>query len=166
MNIEKIKEIIVSKQIKWIQIHFTDLIGGLRVLHTPASRFLKDDLISKGTNFDGSSVGFRKVDKSDMIALPDPETFKILPYEKDEAMIRADLYDTEYNTYRAGPRNILKKAVSKLKEVGYDRIMISPEMEFCSFNKSSDKEEGFKRNHRIFFSSTLGRYKRLQKRII
>jgi len=165
MNKNKIEKIIVSKKIKWIQIHFTDLLGGLRVLHTPANRFLKDDLLSKGTNFDGSSVGFREVDKSDMIALPDPETFKILPYEKDEAMIRANLYDTDYKLYRAGPRNILIKAIEKLKEAGYDKVMISPEMEFCSFNKSSDQDEGFKENLGYFSPPPLDDLKDYRKKL-
>ena len=165
MNKNKITEIIESKKIKWIQIHFTDLLGGLRVLHTPSNRFLKDDLISKGTNFDGSSVGFRKVDKSDMIALPDPKTFKILPYEKDEAMILADLFDTEYKLYRAGPRNILKKAIEKIKTAGYDKVMISPEMEFCSFNKSSDLEEGYKDNLGYFSPPPLDDLKNYRKKL-
>jgi glutamine synthetase len=144
MSKAKIKEIIAKKQIKWIQVHFTDLIGGLRVFHMPAERFLQDDILSKGINFDGSSVGFRKVEKSDMIALPDKETFKILPYEKDEAIIHADLFDIKYEPYRAGPRNILKKAMETAKENGYDEIMISPEMEFCCFKKSEDEKDDFR----------------------
>jgi len=75
-----------------------------------------------------------------MMALPDLSTFMLLPHEKDEAMVRADLYDTEYNPYRADPRSILKKAVEKAKKEGYDKVMISPEMEFCCFNKSADQE--------------------------
>ncbi len=140
----KIKELIDKKSIEWIQVHFTDLIGGLRVLHIPADRFLADDVLSKGINFDGSSVGFRRVEKSDMIALPDQETFKPIPYEKDEAMIRANLYDTEYNPYRVGPRNILKKAIATAKKNGYDNVMISPEMEFCCFKKSIDGDNDSK----------------------
>jgi len=140
MNKDEIKKLIETKPIKWIQVHFTDIQGGLRCLHIPADRFFKDDVISKGVNFDGSSVGFRKVEKSDMLAIPDLETFMALPHEKDEAMVRADLYDTEYNPYRADPRSILKKAVAKAKTDGFDTVMISPEMEFCCFHKSSDRE--------------------------
>ena len=122
MNKKDIKELANRKEIKWIQIHFTDIIGGLRVLHIPASRFLDDNILKKGINFDGSSIGFRRVEKSDMIALPDIETFKYLAYKKDEAMIRADLYDTDYEIYRADPRNILKKAVTKAKKEGYTEV--------------------------------------------
>jgi len=165
MTDNRIKQIIESNKINWVQVHFTDLLGGLRVLHTPVKRFLKDDLLSKGINFDGSSVGFRKVDKSDMIALPDPDTFKILPYEKDEAMIISDLYDTDYKIYRAGPRHILKKAIKKSKELGFDKVMISPEMEFCSFNKYSEQEDGFKDTLGYFSPPPLDDLKNYRKEL-
>ena len=152
MNLKGIKDIISKKDIKWIQVHFTDIIGGLRVLHIPANRFLDDDIIKKGINFDGSSIGFRKVEKSDMIARPDIDTFKPLPYKKDEAMIRADLYDTDYKIYRADPRNILKKAVEKAKKDGYDEVKISPEMEFCSFNFKESDQDGDKIEKTSYFS--------------
>jgi glutamine synthetase len=165
MNKRKINELIEKKGIKWIQIHFTDITGGLRVLHSPANRFLRDDLLSKGINFDGSSVGFRKVEKSDMIALPDSETFMLLPFEKDEAMIRADLQDTDNNPYRAGPRNILKKAVEKVKTSGYDNVMISPEMEFCGFYSNSDQEIDQKAKTKYFSSPPLDNLKEYRKKL-
>lgn len=165
MNKAKIKELIDKKQIKWIQVHFTDLLGGLRVIHIPADRFLTDDVLSKGINFDGSSVGFRRVEKSDMIALPDRETFKPIPYEKDEAMIRADLYDTEYIPYRAGPRNILKNAIKMAKKNGYDTVMISPEMEFCCFKKSIDEDNDLKESISYLSPSPLDDLKEYRKKL-
>jgi len=161
----KIRELIDKKQLKWIQIHFTDLTGGLRALHIPADRFLKDDLVSKGINFDGSSVGFRRVEKSDMIALPDIETFKIIPYEKDEAIIRANLYDTDYKSYRAGPRNILKKAIEKAKKQGFDKVIISPEMEFCCFKKITDENNDFKEGITYFSPPPLDDLKEYRKEL-
>ena len=165
MTKAKIKELIDKKHIKWIQIHFTDIMGGLRTLHIPADRFLGDDVPSKGVNFDGSSVGFRKVEKSDMMALPDLRTFMLLPHEKDEAMVRADLYDTEYNPYRADPRSILKKAVEKTKKEGYDKVMISPEMEFCCFNKSADQESNIWDSVGYLASSALDELKEYRKKL-
>ena len=165
MNNKKIKELIEKKGISWIQVHFTDIIGGLRVLHIPTDRFLGDNVSSKGINFDGSSVGFRKVEKSDMIALPDPSTFKILPFEEDEAMVLADLCDTEYTPYRADPRSILKNAVEKAKIEGYDEVMISPEMEFCSFNKSSDQEDDNRERIGYFSPSPLDDLKEYRKKL-
>jgi len=165
MSKKKINDIIKKNHIKWIQVHFTDLIGGLRALHIPSDRFLSDDLLNKGINFDGSSVGFRKVEKSDMIALPDLETFKIIPYENDEAIIRANLFDTDYKPYRAGPRNILKKAVDKAKKSGYDKVIISPEMEFCCFKKLTDDGNVFKDSITYFSPPPLDDLKEYRKEL-
>ncbi len=46
MNQQQIKKEIETHHIRWIQIHFTDLMGGLRVFHVPADRFIKDDVLS------------------------------------------------------------------------------------------------------------------------
>jgi len=165
MDKRKIKELIESKQIRWIQIHFTDIIGRLRVLHIPANRFINDDISSKGINFDGSSVGFRTVEKSDMIALPDLQTYKILPHEKDEAMIRANLYDTKYEEYRTCPRNILKKAIETAKKNGYDKVMISPEMEFSCFKKSTEEENDLNKNISYFAPPPLDDLKDFRKKL-
>jgi len=165
MKYDKIKKQIKEHEIKWIQIHFTDLVGGLRVLHLPANRFVDDDILSKGINFDGSSVGFRKVEKSDMIALPDPATFKVLPHENNEAMLRADLYDTEFEKYRACPRNILKKAVKDIKKAGFDGALFSPEMEFCVFNNYPDQEKNYREGPIYFSSPPLDDIKEFRKEL-
>lgn len=165
MDERKIKELIESKQIRWIQIHFTDVIGRLRVLHIPANRFITDNIPKKGINFDGSSVGFRNVEKSDMIAVPDLQTFKILPHEKDEAMIRANLYDTKYEKYRSCPRNILIKAIETVKKNGYDLVLISPEMEFSCFKKSTDDENDLNKNISYFAPPPLDDLKEFRKKL-
>jgi glutamine synthetase len=165
MTKTKIKEIINKNHIKWVQVHFTDLIGGLRVLHMPVSQFLDDDILKKGVNFDGSSVGFRRVEKSDMIAIPDQETFKKIPYEKDEAIIRANLYDTDYQPYRAGPRNILIKAIESAKKRGYDKVMISPEMEFSCFKKSGEMDEGLQEGASYFSPPPIDDLKNYRKEL-
>ena len=152
MKKKDINEIIEKNDIKWIQVHFSDIFGGLRVVHVPSNRLLEDNILTRGINFDGSSIGFRQVEKSDMIAIPDIDTFKQLPYKTDEAMIRADLYDTEYSIYRADPRNILKKVVSTAKKEGFDEVRISPEMEFCSFKSVDTNKDGKIKEKPIYFS--------------
>ena len=72
---------------------FHRLLGGLRVFHVPADRFIKDNVLTKGSRFDGSSVGFRKVERSDMLAVPDSDTFLVLPHLKGEVFILANLCD-------------------------------------------------------------------------
>jgi len=48
MDHDNIRQLIEEKNIKWIQTHFTDLFGGLRVIHIPSDRFIKDDILNNG----------------------------------------------------------------------------------------------------------------------
>ena len=130
MNQEEIKQIVEKNNIGWIQAHFTDLFGRIKVLHISADNFIKEDMLNCGFGFDGSSAGFADVEKSDIIAMPDAETFLILPHEKNEARILADIYDTSLQRLTVDPRYALKKAVENAKNFGFDTIKISPEMEF------------------------------------
>lgn len=141
MNKQTCKELIKKHAVKWIQVHFTDVLGGLRVVHFPASRFLEDDFLTTGFRFDGSSTGFRRVEKSDMIGKPDLDTFLILPHVEDEALVRADLFDTDMNLYRADPRQILKRAIRTAGDQGFDTIAIAPELEFCIFDRYDEEDE-------------------------
>ncbi|OYT29742.1 hypothetical protein B6U98_01575 [Thermoplasmatales archaeon ex4572_165] len=130
MNNSPLKENIKQHNIHWIQLHFTDLLGKLRAVHYHSDQFIKDNIIAHGCGFDGSSIGVNPVEASDMLAVPDPSTFLILPHENHEARIIADIYDTTHEPSPLDSRNTLKKAVSDAKEKGYQDIFIAPEMEF------------------------------------
>lgn len=131
---ESIADKIRKWNIKWVQLHFVDLFGKLRVLHVPSAKFMDEEIFENGINFDGSSVGISGVEKSDMILIPDKETFSILPHENDEARIIADIYDANYNPSPFDTRGILKRAI---KEMKYE-IKISPEMEFYVIKEGQD----------------------------
>ena len=130
MQRSTISDAIKENNVKWIQVHFTDILGGLRVVHIPSDRFLEDHVLRQGCGFDGSSVGLKHVEKSDMIAIPDPETFHILPHEENEGRILADIFDTTYTPSQVDPRYALKRAVATAQKQGYDDVIIAPEMEF------------------------------------
>ncbi len=134
-----IKKKIKDNNIKWIQLHFTDLIGRLRTLHMPSSVFI-DKVTSDGIGFDGSSVGFAKVEKSDMIVKPDPDSFLILPHEKDEARFIGEIYDLSNKPFISCPRKILKDSIKYAKKSGFDEVKISPEMEFYVLLEHGEQE--------------------------
>jgi glutamine synthetase len=58
MNQEEIKQLVEKNDIRWIQAHFTDLFGRLKVLHISTDNFIREDMLNRGFGFDGSSVGF------------------------------------------------------------------------------------------------------------
>ena len=135
-----VKQLIKENKIDWIQLHFTDIIGRLRVLHMPADIFL-DGKSKDGIGFDGSSVGFASVEKSDMMILPDESTFLVLPHEKNEARVIGEIYNTSMDVFPAGPRHILKKAIKAAAAQGFDEIKVSPEMEFYVMNEHDSHED-------------------------
>ncbi|MEF8847956.1 MAG: glutamine synthetase family protein [Candidatus Thermoplasmatota archaeon] len=165
MNSNSVTNIIEKQDIKWIQIHFTDLFGKLRAVHIPSERFLKDDIIKKGCSFDGSSVGMSTVEQSDMIAIPDIDTFQVLPHEKDEARVIADVYNSERKQSNLDPRYALKKVLKQAKEsYDIDFIEVSPEMEFYILSKE-EKEYETQDNQAYFFTSPMDKMKEYRKHL-
>jgi len=128
-SIVEVKKKVKECNINWIQLHFTDIIGRLRVLHLPVSSFF-ESIVENGIGFDGSSVGFAKVEKSDMIVKPDIDSFLVLPHEQGEARFIGEIYDSSGKPFIADPRNILKKTIIFAKNQGFDKVMFSPELEF------------------------------------
>lgn len=165
MNADKTKRLIEKNNIQWIQAHFTDLLGRLRVLHMPAKGFLEEDILKHGFGFDGSSVGLTSIENSDMLAMPDEKTFLVLPHEENEARILADICDTSLQPFPADPRHILKQAVEKATMHGFDAIKISPEMEFSVLTKNREELYGINRNEGYFASSPLDDAKEYRKKL-
>ena len=164
MKKDTIEQIIKGKKIKWVQLHFTDIIGRLRVLHMPSDRFLNGKS-KDGVGFDGSSVGFASVEKSDMIVIPDVTTFQVLPHEIDEARVIGEIYDTSMKPFAAGPRHILKKAIKTAKNQGFDEIKVSPEMEFCVMDEHDSHEDRIIEQQGYFAPPSLDEIKYFRKNL-
>ena len=141
MKVSEMSQLIENNNVEWVQIHFTDLIGRLRVLHYAADTFLADDLIINGSGFDGSSVGMASVENSDMIAIPDIDTFHLLPHENDEARVIANIYNNNLKPFPGDPRYILKQTLEKVHDQGFDEVRIAPEMEFYVFQNNDLGED-------------------------
>ena len=165
MNANNIINVIKKNKIQWIQIHFTDLFGRLKILHMPSKRFIGEDILSNGFGFDGSSVGYSNVDKSDMLAIPDPSTFLILPHEKKEARIIADIFDTQKTPSIIDPRYALKRAVKKILNKSYSKIDISPEIEFFVIDGEEPNKYEISKNGGYFCPPPFDTVKELRKEL-
>ena len=76
---EKLWEQIKDNDVKFIKLWFTDILGFLKSFSIPVEELEK--ALEEGIGFDGSSIkGFTRIDESDMVAVPDPNTFAILPW--------------------------------------------------------------------------------------
>jgi glutamine synthetase len=90
-----------------------------------------------GLGFDGSSVtGFNAVEESDMVALPDPGSFAVLPWRPDEqgvGRLFCDVLTPEREPYEGDPRFVLRRALARAEGMGFDGFLVGPELEYYLF---------------------------------
>ena len=119
-----------------LDIKFTDLPGTWQHVAVPTSE-VTDDLFTKGTGFDGSSIrGFQSIEESDMLLVPDAKTIAVDPFQDGTVTVIADIRDPKTGEdYSRDPRNIAKKAAAHLKSSGVGDISYwGPEVEFFIFD--------------------------------
>ncbi|MGI6584531.1 MAG: type I glutamate--ammonia ligase [Lutisporaceae bacterium] len=137
-NLTEAKEFCNLKGIKMIDFKITDLVGRWHHLSIPVSR-LNDKILEEGIGFDGSNYGFKTVEKSDMVFIPDFSTAFIDPFcEIPTLSMIGDIYTLEdgIRRYEADPRYIAEKAEKYLISTGIaDENIIGPEFEFYLFDK-------------------------------
>lgn len=124
--------------VKFIRLWFTDILGFLKSVAIPIEQ-LKEAL-NEGIGFDGSSVeGFARVDESDMIAMPDPNTFQVLPFRPQEngtvGRMFCDILDPKAQPYAGDPRWVLKTNLRRAADMGFT-FYVSPELEYFYFKSS------------------------------
>ncbi|MBN1354322.1 MAG: glutamine synthetase [Candidatus Omnitrophica bacterium] len=135
-NITKkdVLKIAKEKDVKFIRLWFADITGQMKGF--AITREELENALEDGMGFDGSSIkGFARIDESDMIAMPDPSTFTILPYrpkEKAVAGMLCDILNPDRTPYQGDSRYILKKVLDKAKSKGFE-FYIGPELEFFIF---------------------------------
>ncbi|MEO0093697.1 MAG: type I glutamate--ammonia ligase [candidate division WOR-3 bacterium] len=150
MSLKEIKDLIRTQKIKFIDIKYSDIFGKLRHITFPAQRI--DKVVKEGLGFDGSSLpGFKPVQASDMILLPDLATMFIDPTPKEPTLsFFAEIFDTvSGKRFDRDPRFILAQAEAKVKrELGCDNVLFQPEFEFYIFDRVeiiTDKSLNFAR---------------------
>lgn len=144
MNSELKKEDVIrickEEDVKFIRLFFADITGQMKGFSIPVEEL--ENALENGMGFDGSSIkGFARIDESDMVALPDPATFIILPYikEKKEAAMICDILNPDRTPYEGDSRYILKKNLKYVKEKGYT-FYVGPELEFFIFKDDKGTE--------------------------
>jgi glutamine synthetase len=137
-------KLIKEKEAKFADLRFTDTIGKEQHVTIPA-RLVDDDLFKDGKMFDGSSIaGWKGINESDMILLPDASTALIDPfYEETTVNLRCDVIEpTTMQGYGRDPRSLAKRAEAYLKSTGIaDGALFGPENEFFIFDSVVWKSE-------------------------
>ena len=139
---EDVKALCAERDIRFIRLWFTDILGQLKSFSVGVDEL--DDAFEGGMGFDGSSItGFNAIEESDMIAMPDPSTFAVLPWRPDEqgvARMFCDIQTPERTPYEGDPRQVLRRAIERMEGMGFDTFNVGPELEYYLFKDSKGTE--------------------------
>lgn len=128
---------IKDNDVKYVDFRFTDPKGKWQHVTFDVS-MIDEEIFAEGTMFDGSSIaGWKAINESDMMLMPDPSTATIDPFFAASTMsIVCDVLEpTTGEPYERDPRGIAKKAEAYLKSTGIgDTIYVGPEAEFFVFD--------------------------------
>ncbi len=134
---EKTLDLIKDNDVRWVDLRFTDSRGKEQHVTIPASE-VDDDFFEDGKMFDGSSIaGWKGINESDMILMPDDEASVLDPFTDDNTVIvRCDIVEpTTMQGYERDPRSVARRAEEYLKSTGIgDTAYFGPEPEFFVFD--------------------------------
>ena len=134
---------IEERGVKFVRLWFTDVVGTLKsVAIAPAE---VEGAFTEGLGFDGSAIeGLTRSSESDLLAVPDPTTFQILPWRGDvdpTARMFCDVTTPDGQPAVADPRHVLKRALAKAADSGFT-FYTHPEIEFYLLKSSTFGPEG------------------------
>jgi glutamine synthetase len=126
-----------ERGVRFVRMWFTDVLGFLKSFAiTPAEL---ETALEEGMTFDGSAIeGYSRVQESDMLAVPDANTFEILPWRGGDAPVARIFCDVQRlsgEPFEGDPRHVLKRNVERAREKGFT-FYAGPEMEFFYFEGS------------------------------
>lgn len=137
MSANDVLTMIKDNDVSYIDLRFTDTRGKEQHVTIPA-RYVDEDFFTEGKMFDGSSIsGWKGINESDMILMPDATTAVLDPFFQDPTLIiRCDIVEpATMQGYERDPRSVAKRAEAYMKSTGIaDTAYFGPEPEFFVFD--------------------------------
>src|SRR5262245_48464839 len=135
--VERIRE----EGVDFVLLWFTDIEGHLKSFAITPSEL--EDALDDGMGFDGSSItGFNAIEESDMVAIPDPGTFQLMPYSEGDrskvARMICDVVTPDGSPYEGDPRYVLRRAIERMRSMGFDTFNVGPELEYFLFKSTEE----------------------------
>jgi glutamine synthetase len=139
---EYVLKMVKEHDVKFIRLWFTDILGMLKSFAITVEEL--EGALEDGMGFDGSSIeGFARIDESDMVALPDPDTFQLVPWRPLEhraiARMFCDVLKPGDEPFEGDPRYVLKRNLKRAADTGYT-YYVGPELEYFYFKDSMGTE--------------------------
>jgi glutamine synthetase len=137
MKPSEVLGLVKDKQLQFVDLKFVDFLGIWQHFTIPVGEF-SEELFEEGLGFDGSSIrGWKSIEASDMLVVPDPTTAKVDPFMAHPTLsLICDVQDPiTREAYERDPRQIAKRAEAFLKSTGIgDTAFFGPEAEFFIFD--------------------------------
>ncbi len=140
-SIEEVVASAKSANVKFVRLWFNDILGRVKSFEVPIGEL--EMAMRNGMGFDGSSItGFNAIEESDMIAMPDPDTFSVMPWPTADGQVVARmicdvLVPGTGEPYEGDPRWVLRRALKRAADMGFDTFNVGPELEFFLFADDS-----------------------------
>ncbi|MBN1921321.1 MAG: glutamine synthetase [Anaerolineae bacterium] len=126
--------------IKFVSLQFTDILGNVKSVTLPVDQLPR--ALEEGIWFDGSSIeGFARIYESDRVLIPDPTTYRVLPWsapERRRARLFCDVYGPDGTPSPSDPRQVLKRVLARAADMGYT-FNTGPEIEFFIFERTNSE---------------------------
>ena len=123
-----------ERGVRLIRLWFTDVLGNLKSFAISPAEL--ENALEDGMTFDGSSIdGFSRIQESDVLAIPDPNTFEVLPWgdpKATEARVFCDIYHLDGTPFQGDPRQVLRRQLESAHALGYT-FFVAPDIEFFYF---------------------------------
>src|SRR5690554_4655278 len=144
-----------ERGVRMIRLWFTDVLGQLKSF--AISPVELEGAFEEGMRFDGSSIdGFSRVQESDVLAKPDPNSFEILPWGEDTSMsarMFCDIVNIDDSPFEGDPRQVLRRNLDRARERGFS-FYAAPEMEFFYFADADTSQPPRPLDHASYFDLT------------
>jgi len=141
MDKKELLERVQVDGVKFISFQFTDVTGTVKSEDAPISRL--GEALDHGFWFDGSSVeGFARIQESDMLLVPDMETYAVLPWSPEtmrRARLFCDIYNPDGTPFAGDPRGALRRSLQALETRGM-KYMVGSEPEFFLFRRNGSTD--------------------------
>ena len=123
-----------ERGIRLVRLWFTDVLGNLKSFAISPAEL--ENALNDGMSFDGSSIdGYGRMQEADVLALPDPNTFEVLPWvdsKSAEARVFCDIAQLDGTPFDGDPRQVLRRNLASARERGYV-FYVAPDIEYFYF---------------------------------
>src|SRR6059036_79808 len=152
-SVADVMKLVKENEVKFVDFRFTDTRGKEQHVTVPISHF-DEDKFTSGHAFDGSSIaGWKGIEASDMLLMPDPDSARLDPFTDEPVLnISCDVIEpSDGKGYDRDPRSIAKRGEAYLKSTGLgDTAFFGPEPEFFIFDAVEWKVDMSGARYQIF----------------